>query len=305
MSSEKRLVTTLGDRAAHEVGWMLAHEHLFANFAADDDHGVNTAAVVGRMIPEVQRAKLHGITAIVDTTAIGAARRPDILAALSHAAALPILVPTGLFKEPAKQEWAAAHEDESLAAWMIRELDEGIGDTGIRAGWIKLSVTDSGVQLHEGRLIHVAALASRATNAVVGCHTVGGALANAVLDTFEAAGGDPARFIWIHTQTEPDIAAHLAFARRGAWIEYDAIDGHPADSVYADWIMRVLDAELGDHLLLSHDRVGYDPAQPNGGTFRPYSALIETFIPQLSRCGISAGEIDRLLRDNPFRAYAR
>lgn len=309
MNGEKHLVTTLGDRAYSEVGWMLAHEHIFANFAADDDHGIEASAVVGRMIAEVERAKAVGISVLVDATAVGAARRPDILAALSHATNFPILAATGLFKEPAKRDWAAAHADDALTAWMVSELDHGIGETGVRAGWIKLSVTDSGVQPHEARLLGAAAHASRATNAVVGCHTVGSARANDILDIFEAAGGDPARFIWIHTQTEPDIKAHLAFARRGAWIEYDVIDADagqgPTDATYVNWILEVMNAGLSEQLLLSHDRVGYDPAQQGGGVFKPYSTLADTFIPQLFERGIDTAAIETLLRGNPFRAYAR
>lgn len=305
MSSKKHLITTLGKCASADVGWMLPHEHVFANFAADDDHAIDPEAVVARMLPELERAKAAGITALVDATAIGGARRPDILASLSHAANIPILAATGWFKEPAKQDWALAHSDSALCTWLVNELTIGIGDRGVQAGWIKLSVTDSGVQPHEVRLIRAAARASRATDAVVGCHTVGGALAHIVLDIFEAAGGDAARFIWIHTQTEPDINLHLDFARRGAWIEYDAIDQEPADAVYLDWILQVLEVGLGNHLLLSHDRVGYDPAQAGGGVFKPYSALMETFIPKLRKCGVDAAGIEMLLRDNPFRAYAR
>lgn len=305
MSSEKHLITTLGKCAYADVGWMLAHEHIFANFAADDDHCIDSAAVVARMLPELERAKGVGISALVDATAIGAARRPDILAALSQAADFPILAATGWFKEPAKWDWALEHSNSALCAWLVTELTTGMGNSAVRAGWIKLSVTDSGVQPHEARLISAAAGASRATGAVVGCHTVGGPLAHAVLDIFEAAGGDPSRFIWIHTQTEPDINVHLDFARRGAWIEYDAIDQDPADEVYSDWILQVLDAGFGNQLLLSQDRVGYDPVKAEGGVFKPYSALTETFIPKLRGRGVDTAGIEMLLHDNPFRAYAR
>lgn len=305
MSEEKRLVTTLGDRSGGSLGWMLAHEHIFANFVADDDHGVSSDTVVQRMLPVLTSAKVAGVTAIVDATAAGGARRADILLATSWAANLPVVVATGTFKEPAKQQWAATYSDAALSARFVHELDYGIDDSNVRAGWVKLSVTDSGVQTHEARLIRAAAAASSVTGAAVGCHTVGGPLANAVLDIFEAAGGDPSRFIWIHTQTEPDVAAHLAFARRGGWIEYDAFDSQPDDTVYADWIMQVLNAGLGDHLLISHDRNGYNPAQPHGGDIQPYTALFERLLPLLRARGADDATIDLLLRDNPFRAYAR
>jgi phosphotriesterase-related protein len=299
------LVTTLGDFTADQVGWMLAHEHLFANFVADDDHDADPAAVAARMTPELERARAAGITAMVDATAVGGARRPDVLLTVSQASGMPTLAATGLFKEPAKTDWVRAHSEAALRDWMILELTEGIDQTFMRAGWIKLSVTDSGVQPHEATLIRAAAGASRVTGAVVGSHTVGAALANDELDLFLKAGGASDRFIWIHTQTEPDVAKHEAFARRGAWIEYDAIDEDRHDDAYLDMIVRALEKGYADRVLLSHDRVGYNPAQPTGGVFKPYTYLTEQFVPKLRACGVDDAALEVLLRHNPFRAYAR
>jgi phosphotriesterase-related protein len=98
---------------------------------------------------------------------------------------------------------------------------------------------------------------------------------------------------------------HLAVARRGAWIEYDGIGGWGEDETYVENINRLLDAGLGDQLLLSHDRGWYDPAQPGGGTPRPYTYLSEVFLPKLEVSGVDRSTIDKLTRDNPFRAFAR
>ncbi len=301
----RHLVTTLGELAADQVGWMLAHEHIFANFRADDAADAHNAQVIERMQPECARAQAAGITVIVDATAVGAARRPDVLLAVSQAAQLPFIAATGLFKEPAKTQWAQRLGENGLRDWLIRELTEQMDGGTIRAGWIKLSVTDAGVQPHEVVLLRAAAQASQATGAVVGSHTVGAALANAELDLFEAAGGAPDRFIWIHTQTEPDVAQHAAFARRGAWIEYDAIDEDRPDEAYIEFILGAFAGGYADRVLLSHDRSGYDPGQPLGGTGKPYDYLTAHFVPKLRAGGLEADAINLLLRDNPFRAYAR
>ncbi len=300
------LVTTLGDLTAEQVGWMLAHEHVFANFTSDEDGGADAATVAQRLRPALERARAAGLTALADATAIGGARRPDIALAVSQAAGMPLLLATGIFKDPAKAERVRLSSEGGLRDWMICELTEAIDGAPVRAGWVKLSVTDSGVQPYEAVLLRAAAAASQYTGAAVGSHTVGAALANAELDIFEAAGGSPSRFIWIHTQTEPDFAAHVAFARRGAWIEYDAIDnGAVPDERYVDWICALLAAGLGGQVLLSHDRGGYHPAQPEGGALPDYTYLVDVFIPKLRARGVAEAEIDRLLRENPFRAYAR
>ena len=126
------------------------------------------------------------------------------------------------------------------------------------------------------------------------------------LDILESAGVTPDRFIWIHTQAEPDVDLHLEIARRGSWIEYDAIGSDDFDDAFfVERIERALDADLGGRLLLSQDRGQYDPAQPGGGTPRPYTYLSERFLPALRSAGLDEAEITRLTQRNPFEAFAR
>jgi phosphotriesterase-related protein len=299
------LVTTLGYLSLDQIGWMLPHEHVFANFHSDDDVRMGAATVIERMLPALHAARACGITTIAEATAVGGARRADLMLAVSQAANLPLLLATGLFKEPAKQRWVAERDEAGLAEWMINELTVGIEDTGVPAGWIKLSVTDDAVQPHERVLLRAAAAASRATGAVVGCHSVGAPRANEALDVFERAGGEASRFIWVHTQTEPDVAAHHAFARCGAWIEYDGVDSDAhGDAAYLDWICGALEAGLEEQVLISHDRVGFNPAQPDA-PIADYTHVPRVLLPACAARGVPVPMLDRLMRDNPFRAYAR
>lgn len=123
------------------------------------------------------------------------------------------------------------------------------------------------------------------------------------LDILERAGYTARRFIWIHTQKEADVAWHLEIARRGAWLEYDSIGD--SDDACLDYTRRILDAGLGGQLLLSHDRGWYDPAKPGGGTPRPFTHLVEIFLPRLREAGVDQATIRGLTHANPYRAYAR
>ena len=126
------------------------------------------------------------------------------------------------------------------------------------------------------------------------------------LDILEREGYTPRRFVWIHTQAEPDFSWHLAVARRGAWIEYDAIGSESwEDAHFIERVQRLLDAGLGARLLLSHDRGWYDPAQPGGGTPKPFTYLSEVFLPKLMAAGVDAEAVRQLTQVNPFEAFAR
>ena len=189
---------------------------------------------------------------------------------------------------------------------MLGELQGEIEQSGVQAGWIKLSAGDEDMTDCEAKVLRAAIRAAKETNAIIGSHTIRGRVVKDQLALFDELGHTPERFIWIHTHIEPDFDLHLEIARRGAWIEYDGIGWEPdEDEALITNIKRVLEAGLGDHLMLSHDRGWYDPAQPDGGTPMPYTYISEQFLPKLRESGVDEATIRQLTHTNPFRAFAR
>jgi phosphotriesterase-related protein len=304
-----QLITTLGPKRADELGLILPHEHVFVDLRTWDQSGyaqAETADVIALIAPEIARAQAAGVTALVECSTVGVGRRPDILKAVSEATGFPLVVPTGVYREPWIPDWIQAATEAELSEWMTGELSDEIKPDGVKAGWIKLSAGDDGLTECEAKVLRAAAAAGATTNAVIGSHTIRGRVVRDQLKIIEEAGYSPERFIWIHTQAEPDFDFHIEIARRGAWIEYDAIGSdHVNDDYFLEHIQRVLDAGLGDHLLLSHDRGWYDPALPDGGTPKPFTYLSETFLPKLRQAGVDELTIRQLTQSNPFRAFAR
>ncbi|MBK8835097.1 MAG: esterase [Anaerolineae bacterium] len=301
-----RLTTTLGPRTAAELGLILPHEHIFVDFRPPEhpQHGEAEAAeVVALMASQIELAQAQGVTALVDCTPVGVGRRADILKAVSIATGMPLLVPTGIYREPKIPAWAHAASEAELADWMIGELQGEIERSGVRAAWIKLSAGDDGITECEAKILRAAARAGKETNAVIGSHTARGRVAQDQLDILDKAGYTAQRFIWIHTQKEADFAWHLEIARRGAWLEYDAIGD--SDAVCLDFVQRSLDAGLGGQVLLSHDRGWYDPAKPGGGDPKPFTHLVAHFLPKMRAAGVDEETIRTLTHTNPFRAFAR
>jgi phosphotriesterase-related protein len=304
-----QLITTLGPKRADELGLILPHEHVFVDLRTWDQPGyaqAETADVVALMAPEIARAQAAGVTAIVECSTVGVGRRPDILKAVSEATGLPLVVPTGVYREPWIPDWIQAATEAELRDWMMGELSNEIKPDGVKAGWIKLSAGDDGLTECEAKVLRAAAAAGLATNAIIGSHTIRGRVVRDQLKIIEEAGYSPERFIWIHTQAEPDFDLHVEIARRGSWIEYDAIGSDQlSDDFFVERIQRVLESGLGDHLLLSHDRGWYDPALPGGGTPKPFTYLSETFLPKLRLAGLDEPTLRQLTQSNPFRAFAR
>ncbi len=185
------------------------------------------------------------------------------------------------------------------------ELEGQIEASGVQAGFIKLSAGDDGLTACEIKILRAAARAAAVTGAAIGSHTIRGRVVRDQLDIVEACGCPTERFIWIHAMVEPDIELNLEMARRGAWIEYDNIGQEGTDASLLHRIQRMLDAGLGDQVLLSHDRGWYDPAQPGGGTPKPFTYLGEQFLPRLRTAGVDEATLCKMTCENPFRALAR
>lgn len=301
------LHTTLGPRRADELGMILPHEHIFVDLRTPDQPGygeAEAADVVRLMAPEVEAAAARGVTAIVECSTHGVGRRADLDLAVSQATGMPIVVPTGNYREPWVSEWVKGASEADLEALMHREMTEGMDGTPVLAAWIKISAGDDGITALEERILRAATRAAQRTGAIIGSHTIKGRVVMDQLDIIEAEGYRADRFISIHTQAEPDFGLNRAVAERGAWIEYDHVGRAPDDEV-ADLILKALEAGYAAQLLLSHDRGWYDPAQPGGGVPKPFTHLSDVMLPMLRQRGVSDDTIRQLTVTNPFAAYAR
>lgn len=302
------LITTLGPIAEEQLETILPHEHVFVDLRTWDQPGYAEADVedvVRLMAPYLEEARAAGVSAIVEPSTGGVGRRADILRAVSEAAGFPLVAPTGVYREPWIPPWVHQASEDALSEWMAGELAGGIEGSGVRAGWIKLSAGDDGMTETERKVLRAAGRAGGAANAAIGSHTIRGWVVREQLDALEGGGFSPERFVWIHTQAEPAFDLHLEMARRGAWVEYDGIGDPAEDDRYLELVTRMLDAGLGERVLLSHDRGWYDPAQHGGGEPQGYTYLSERFLPQLRATGADDEAIRLLTHTNPFRAFAR
>jgi phosphotriesterase-related protein len=306
------LQTVKGRVSVETLGLILPHEHLFTDLRGPLAAGYASAdpeAVVRVMSPCLAAAHAAGVTALVECSTVGVGRNVAVLQRLAEITAVHIVAPTGVYRDafipPAWRETSA----EPLAEMWVRDLSEGIAGSGARAGFIKIAVSDDGITPLERRNLKAAALASRATGAVVASHTIGGANARREMDILETEGLDPRRFVWVHAGVESDPAFHLEAARRGAYVEFDTVGAEwQTQDALVGYTLALVEAGYAEHVLLSHDAGWYDPAQPDGqpagGRIRGFTALVDEFIPALRARGVT-GDLVRLITvTNPARAFA-
>lgn len=307
----KRIHTIKGSVGIDSLGLILPHEHLFTDLrgplVADYARG-EPSAVVKVVGPYLAEAAKAGVTALVECSTVGVGRNLTVLRRLAEATSIHIIAPTGVYRDAYIPEALREISEQDLAELWTKELTEGIDGTSIRAGFIKLAMSDDGPTALEIRNLKAAVEASQNTGAVIASHTIGGKVARKEMDVLEEAGLDLHRFIWIHAQTEPDVSILEEAARRGAYVELDSVGApHQSQSELLETTIALIKAGFSDHLLLSQDAGWYNPARPDGlpeDGFRGYTALARDFIPGLLKRGITEEQVRLITVNNPANAFA-
>jgi len=295
--------TVTGPIAPDGFASALAHEHLFVDFLGPDDpaHGrVDWDDVRAGCLGRLAEVRRDGVDLLVDCTTIGIGRDERFLLDMSRASGIRIVCATGIYKSMRPAELRDA-SPEALAELFARELTAGIGESGVRAGFIKLATTETGPTQDETVVHRAGAMAAVATGAAVVLHSPQADVAATVLRTLEREGFDPSRLVWAHAQgSTPE--ENLALATHGVTVSLDAI-GTSDDEDMLTRIERLVDAGFRDRVVVSSDssmvvhpaRLAYE---------RNITYLHRIFAPKVAaRLGTEVRQI--LTRDNVARAFAR
>ena len=299
--------TTQGPIPAEDLGIVLPHEHIFTDLRGPTTPGYGQADavdVVRVMAPLLADAREKGVGVMFECSSIGVGRNVAIINQVAEASGLPVVVPTGVygranFAPPAHRNMS---EDE-LTTLFVSEIRDGIEGTGIKAGFIKIATDEGPMNALIERILRAAGRAASETGAAIASHTPTGSNAVRQVDILHSI--DPAiRFIWVHAQNESNRSLHVQLAARGAYIEFDSLGWNLGqDSTYIAAIKNLIATSHGNRILLSHDAGWYRPGETNGGTQKPYTYLIDTFIPKLRDAGVDNATIRMITETNPVRAF--
>ena len=116
-----------------------------------------------------------------------------------------IIAPTGVYREAYVPTDITRKIGGRTGNLWTKEITTGIDDTDVKAGFIKMAVSDEGITKLEAKNLKAAVITSQKTGAVIASHTIGGILAQEEMALLESYGLDLRNFIWTHAQSGPDI----------------------------------------------------------------------------------------------------
>jgi phosphotriesterase-related protein len=317
------VATVTGPIAPEALGRTLMHEHVvigYPGWEADTARpGPNAAERFRICVDRVQELQALGFASMLDPCPNDLGRDVELMAKVGQHTGFQIVCATGLYKQA---EGGAAYwhfrsrfvpSVDAMAELFERELRHGIGDTGIRAGIIKVATGPHAMTDYERTIFAAAAKAAVATGAPITTHTDLGTVGDRQQEVLTAAGVPAHRIVIGHSCGTSDHAYHLGIARGGSYLGFDrfGLDVLHPDTERVASLVRLLEAGAGDRVVVSHDSVWCWRGEPIPSAllgemterWNP-THFSRRIVPRLLDAGVGDAAIEALLVDNPRRFFA-
>jgi len=298
------------------LGRTLMHEHIFVlspeiEKTVDEwDEEVQQA----RAVAKLRELKRRGIDTLVDLTVVGLGRYiPRIATIAEQVPEINVVVATGVytyndvpmyfhFRGPG----TILGGPEPMVDLFVREIRDGIADTGVRAGILKCATDRPGMTPGVERVLRAVAQAHRETGVPITTHTPTppepwGLEQQRV---FRDEGVDLSRVVIGHSGGTVDTDYHLALIDNGSYLGFDHF-GLPGISLEkrVDAVARLCARGHAGRIVLSHDAMCFADWFPRSvmdasETWR-WTYISDEVLPAMRARGIAESDITTMLIDNP------
>ena len=322
----KMINTVLGPIEAKDLGKTLMHEHLIYGFCGfQGDYtlgGFDELLCISENMKWLTPSKeKYGFRTIVDATNNECGRDPFFLAKMATIMDLNIICSTGFYYEPAsafmywKFRSGFADVETEMYEMMRTELTKGIGNTGIKAGVIKLASSANQITPFEEKFFRAAARNNRETGATIITHTEAGTMGPEQAKLLIDNGANPKDIAIGHMCGNTDLDYHERVLQYGVFDSFDrfGLEGDlfntPTDEERCDMIAALLDKGYEDQILMSHDSVTVELGRPrpvpkDDLDFMAHANILnipDRVIPMLKERGVTDAQLDKIFIANPAK----
>jgi phosphotriesterase-related protein len=307
-----------------DLGVTLMHEHVFVLDAdvqnnypeewGDEDQRVADAIV------RMNELKGRGVDAIVDLTVLGLGRYIPRIQRIAAETDLRIIVATGIytycdlpFYFHYRGPGTLFGGPEIIAEMFVRDLEQGIGDTGVRAGILKCATDAPGLTKDVERVLRATAMAHRQTGVPISTHTH--ARKRVGLDQqriFREEGVDLTRVVIGHSGDTTELDYLEELMANGSYIGMDRF-GIDTILPFEDRVNTVAELCARGHarqMVLSHDAACFNhwlPERPLAATLPRWNYLHihNDVIPALKAKGVTDLDLEIMLVENPRKFFEK
>ncbi len=318
--------TVRGPMDVGQLGTTLMHEHVFVltpdvmqNYGHEwwDEHERVTDAV-----SKLRALKAAGVDTIVDPTVVGLGRYIPRVQAVAAQVDINIIAATGLYTFDEIPHYfryrgpgALFDGPELMVEMFVRDVRDGIGETGVRAAFLKCVVEEAGLTPDQTRVQAAICEAHQQTGVPITVHTNAahqtGCLA---LGFYEQHGVDLTKVVVGHAGDSNDLDYLKWIMDKGATIGCDrfGLDMFNPTADRVRTIAALCAQGYADRIVLSHDAACYmdffsgEASQallrqvvPNWN----FLHISQDVLPALRNEGVTDEQISTMLVDNPRRYF--
>ena len=288
--------------------WWLTY-HRFSNIddlmCMDEDEAVE----------EITHFKLAGGHSVVEMSNIGLGRSPRALARISRRTGLNIIMGSGYYIDCALPAYVDDLSEEEITEEIVRDIEEGVGETGIRAGLIGEIGCTWPLTDNERKSLRASAKAQKRTGAALNIHP--GQHEDSAMEAVrivEAAGADLTKTTMDHIdRAVRQRENRIALAKMGVVLEYDLFgrEGYypmehrkidmPNDHGRINEIIDLMSAGYVKQIVISQDIWNKTQRRAYGGW--GYAHIMDNTLPVMRSKGMTEDDIRTIMVDNPARLF--
>jgi len=304
--------TVLGPISTKNLGFTLMHEHLIVGFhgAIREFPELFVPNVLEYVVAGLKRTKAGGVDTVVDMTTVDLGRDVDFIKEASKRSGVNIVACTGWWLDVPRfiNGSTGSVNAVRMADSFAREIEDGIGDTGIKAGIIKAASDVDGVTPPLEMMLRAAAKAHLKTGVPIAIHSYHpGQVARQQIEILKDEGVNLKHVKVDHANDTTDVEYLTWMLELGCYLGLDRYPGRNTSSMSRTKTMKALiDAGYVDKLCPSHDcSMGY--ILPLGKTTDEYEVgnphrylyIKRVVLKELKEMGVPAAKINRLCVTGP------
>jgi phosphotriesterase-related protein len=198
--------TAKGTVDTSELGFTLMHEHVFTRSPGVFEawpHLWDAKAQAARAVETFRDLKAAGVDTIVDLTTVDLGRDVPIVVEIAKQVELNIVMCTGVWRNPPR--YFDRRNIDPVADLFVRDIEQGMQGTSVRAAIIKLATEPEVDELNE-RMLRAGARAHRRTGVPISTHHyVPTQCGLRQQDVFESEGVDLSRVVIGHSGDTADV----------------------------------------------------------------------------------------------------
>jgi phosphotriesterase-related protein len=251
--------TVLGPINTKDLGFTLMHEHLLCAFphAATEYPDLLIPNALDYVVSRLKQAKAEGVNTVADLTTLDLGRDIRFMQEASKQSGVNIIACTGWWLDVPRFVSGAMSSVsiDRMAEAFVREIEKGIGDTGIKPGLLKSASDVGGVTPPQEMGLRAVARAHLKTGVPIVIHSYHpGQVAKQQLDILKNEGVDLKRVKVDHCNDTTDVEYLEWILDQGCTIGLDRYPGRMVSPQARTRTLKTLiDDGYIDRLCPSHD----------------------------------------------------